>query len=70
MKNVERKYGITKISTYRNVTRKINDLNILQKKSILICETEKNFQLKKKFSKYIKHEKHYGRIKLIFLIFN
>ena len=48
----------------------INDLNILQKKSILICETEKNFQLKKKFSKYIKHEKHYGRIKLIFLIFN
>ena len=35
MKNVERKYGMTKISTYRNFTRKINDLNILLKKKII-----------------------------------
>ena len=48
----------------------INDLKILQKKSILICESEKNFQLKTKFSKFVKHEKHYGKVKLIFLIFN
>ena len=48
----------------------INDLKILQKKSILICETEKNFQLKTKFSKFVKKEKYYGRVKLIFLIFN
>ena len=48
----------------------INDLKILQKKSIFICETEKNFQLKTRFSKFVKHEKYYGRVKLIFLIFN
>ena len=48
----------------------INDLKILKKKSILICETEQNFKLKTKFSKFIKYEKHYGKVKLIFLIFN
>ena len=48
----------------------INDLKILQKKSLLICETEKNFQLNTKFRKFIKYEKDYGRIKLIFLVFN
>ena len=48
----------------------INDLKILKKKSLIICETKKSFQIKSEFNKYIKHEKCYGNTRLIFLTFN
>ncbi len=46
----------------------ISDLKVLKKNSLLVCETEKKFQIKANFSKYIKSEKHYGAVKLLFLV--
>ena len=48
----------------------VADIRLLEKKSLLVCETEKNFQINTQFIKYIKYEKYYGKIKLLFLDFH
>ena len=48
----------------------IHGIGVLKKNPILICETEKNFQFKKEFFKYVKYQKCYGMIKLSYLVFN
>ena len=48
----------------------VTDIRILEKKSLLICETEKKFQINNQFIKYIKYEKSYGKVKLLFLVFD
>ena len=48
----------------------IFDLKLLTKNAFLICETEKKSQLKPTLNKYIKYEKTYGSIKVIFLVLN
>ncbi len=48
----------------------ICDIKLLKKNAFLVCETEKSFQLKPALNKYIKYEKTYGTIKVIFLVFN
>ena len=45
------------------------DIMLLKKKSLLVCETEKNFQINTQFIKYIKYEKCYGKIIGIILRF-
>ena len=53
-----------------NAIEFVNDLKVLKKKSLLICETKKTFELRADFYKYLKFEKYYGTNKLIFLTFN
>ena len=48
----------------------INDLKLFKKNSFLICETEKNFEINSVFRKYIKYEKTYRNIKVLFLVLN
>ncbi|MBF96192.1 MAG: Ribosomal RNA small subunit methyltransferase D [Alphaproteobacteria bacterium MarineAlpha9_Bin4] len=45
---------------------KIMDMKLLEKKSIIICETEKNFNFDENKKKYIIFNKIYGVVKLTF----
>ena len=42
------------------------DMKLLEKKSIIICETEKNFNFDENKKKYIIFNKIYGVVKLTF----
>tara|TARA_E500000331_G_C17176612_1_gene678603 strand:+ start:130 stop:684 length:555 start_codon:yes stop_codon:yes gene_type:complete len=48
---------------------KIIDMNVLEKKSVLICETEKNIKFEDNFTNYLIQTKTYGPLKLSFFSF-
>ncbi len=73
LKNFSCKYKLIYLDPpyYKNIINqsieKIMDMNLLEKQSIIICETERNFNFNENKKKYIIFNKIYGVVKLTFL---